>query len=468
MAKRKSTLIQYGIILILGIAIAALLILITIKTKVNDEISFAPDMTVDDNPLMGYAPDASNIAYCEKANLVYIPITWKEWEPEEGVYNIEGLEKKYNIPEWKEKNKHAVIRFMCDVPGKKDHYDIPKWLLDKVKDGTYYNDEYGKGYSPDYSNEIFMKYHKRAIEKLAEYCNDDYFVSFVELGSIGHWGEWHALGSDGTNLMPDKNICEQYAMLYSESFKNAILLTRRNYDFAVSGQMGVYNDMVGDEEETKEWLGWINQGGIQETSQEELILSKLNLDKTVPVGGEFTSSPSMDTIISEDFGSTLARISESKMTYLGPMVPNLTKEEYTQACDSILRRMGYKIYVSALSIRYNFSKDEMNLNLKFENAGNAGFYFDWPVTVYVFDKDMNQVYWEGLQLDLRDLNTNDEITAECSVPVNSDLMKEFYIGVGITDFEGKDHIRLAIDEDGKDPVFVDNAQIIYHYDKNSK
>ena len=234
MDKRKRNIVtQYILISILGIIIVAMVVHILSRIRFNEDIILSSDPTVIDNPLMGYAPDASNTKLCEKSNLVFITVKWDEWEPEEGVFDIEGLEERYHIAEWKEQNKHAVIRFMCDIPGDSKHYDIPKWLLDKTNDGTYYNTDYGKGYSPNYSNEAYLKYHKRAIEKLAEYCNQDYFVSFVELGSVGHWGEWHAKDANHVNLMPDSEICKEYVSHYQDVFTNAILLTRRNYDFSV-------------------------------------------------------------------------------------------------------------------------------------------------------------------------------------------------------------------------------------------
>ena len=465
--KSKSTTAQYIAIPVLAIIIALMLLYIFMRSKLNTDITFAPDLTVTDNPLMGFAPDATNTELCEEANLVFIEISWKDFEKEDGVFDFEGIEKKYNISKWKSENKHAVLRFVCDIPGQYDHYDIPKWLYDKTGDGTHYDSELGKGYSPNYSNEVFKKYHKRAIEALAEYCNKDHFVSFVELGSIGHWGEWHAADANGKNLMPGADVCFEYATLYSENFVNACLLTRRNYDFSVDGNIGIYNDMVGAEEDTKEWLEWIKQGDIQETGGESLVLKKTELGKKFPVGGEFTSSVPMSQIMKKDLGDNLALISSSKMTFIGPMVPDLTSEEYAMACDSVLRRMGYRIYVSGLKTQYNFSSNEIKLTLKFQNAGNAGFFFDWPVTVHVYDKDLNEVYWEGLQVDLRQLNSVEEISSESNIPVSGDLMNEYYIGVSITDYDGNDRIILAIDQDDE-RVFVDNTQIIYHYKKGEK
>ena len=117
---------------------------------------------------------------------------------------------------------------------------------------------------------------------------------------------------------------------------------------------------------------------------------------------------------------------------------------------------------SEIRSQYDFSDDIMELSLTFKNAGRAGFFFDWPVTVYIFDADKKQVYREGLDLDLRELNTNEGIEAVSRIPVTPEMRDEFYIGISITDYDGKDHIRLAIDsEDTKE--MIGDVQIIYHY-----
>ena len=41
-----------------------------------------------------------------------------------------------------------------DVPGEEKHMDIPEWLYDKIEgQGTWYDMEYGKGFSPNYQND---------------------------------------------------------------------------------------------------------------------------------------------------------------------------------------------------------------------------------------------------------------------------------------------------------------------------
>ncbi|MCR5419404.1 MAG: DUF4832 domain-containing protein [Lachnospiraceae bacterium] len=467
MDKNKSIIIQYILVLLLGIGIVVLIVHIRLRSELNISTTFAPDLTYTDNPLMGYAPDSGNIAQCEKCNLVFISLSWAEWEPEDGVYDIEGLERKCNIQRWKESHKHAVLRFVCDIPGSRDHIDIPEWIYEKTENGMHYDTELGKGYSPDYSDPVFIEYHNRALKKLAEYCNKDYFVSFVELGSLGHWGEWHVTGNDGSTLMPDRSVCEEYATFYSDSFVNARLLMRRNYDIAVNGDMGFYNDMIGANKDTEEWLNWIKEGGNQETSGESIELLPVNgLGRRQPVGGEFTSSVPMETMLgSEEIGDVLSSITSSNMTFIGPMVPDLISKDMSLAAESVIRRLGYRIYVSELNTRYNYSGNNIELKLTFKNAGNAGFYFDWPVTVHIFDRDKKQIFWEGLNIDLRDLNSQDEITSVSMIPATESIRDEYYIGVSIVDYTGEENVNLTIDSGGYDE-YIDDVRILYHHVKD--
>ncbi len=469
MDKKRSILIQYILLIVMAVAIGTLIGYIKTRSDMNLELEFAPDLTLADNPLMGYAPDARNVKLCEESALVYIPLTWAQWEPREGVYDIAALEKRCHIVKYKNAHKHAVLRFMCDVPGNEDHVmDIPGWLYDKAGSGTHYDTELGKGYSPDYSDSVFMESHQRALKALADYCNRDHFVAFVELGSLGHWGEWHATDNDGISLMPSPQVCETYAGWYSDEFINSRLLMRRNYEVAVKGNMGFYNDMVGSKPDTEEWLTWMEKGGEQETGDGILKLAPAgDLMKSRPVGGELTSDKPMEYLLTEGMSETLEEVTDSNMTFIGPKVPDFSKEEFALPAMSVIRRTGYRIYVSSLKTEYDYSTNDIVLDLTFGNAGNAGFFFDWPVNVHVYDGTKKEVFWKGLDIDLKELKTDGELKTSVRIPASEELREEFYIGVAITDYTGEENVKLAIDFGGEDE-YIDDVQILCHYvGKNS-
>lgn len=119
-------------------------------------------------------------------------ITWAELEPEEGIYDWTSIEQENQLARWQQEGKHLILRFVCDIPGEERHMDIPKWLYEKTGEaGTWYDGEYGKGFAPDYNNAELIACHAKAVEALGTHFGTDGLVAYVELGSLGHWGEWH-------------------------------------------------------------------------------------------------------------------------------------------------------------------------------------------------------------------------------------------------------------------------------------
>ncbi len=100
--------------------------------------------------------------------------------------------------------------------------DIPKWLYEKTGgDGTWYEGAYGKGFAPDYNNELLIRYHSLAVQAMGEHLGKDGLIAFVELGSLGHWGEWHVNYGTGHQTdakgVGEKPVCNALAGSFSRS-----------------------------------------------------------------------------------------------------------------------------------------------------------------------------------------------------------------------------------------------------------
>lgn len=461
MVRKKRSKIPYVIMIVEIILIAGLLLyILPYRYSLNATEHYTESDELLQNPLTGFAPNAEHEEECKDTELVYIGLTWAEWEPREGVFDIEGLEEKYHIQQWKAENKHAVLRFMCDVPGDEKHLDIPMWLYQKTRDGAYYESEYGSGYSPDYSNEVFLDAHGKAIQALAEYCNKDSFVAYVELGSLGHWGEWHTNKEAGVPGMPDANICWNYVLDYSDQFHNVNLLMRRNYVMVAEAGLGLYNDMTGDKKDTEEWLGWIKEGGYYDTEGDALEYIPLGkFWETGPVGGELTSKYAMEDMLDKNLQTTLGLVERSHMTFIGPNCPTGKLAESSGA-EALLKRMGYRYYISQLDTRFAFGENRLEVRLTWKNTGLAPMYWDWPVTMYVFDMNGEIKYWETVDIKLSELVPDKAVETINHIPFTDLIRQGFRIGIGITDPELKEHIKLAMDVEMKD-----NIQILYTYDK---
>ena len=426
-----------------------------------DSLSFTVRPTyalADSNPLMGFAAAADSKSVAEDEQLVYIDVTWAEWEPQEGTFDIASLEKKNNIARWRAEGKHAVLRFVCDIPGDEAHRDIPQWLYDETGDGADYDNAYGKGYAPDYSNATFRAAHARAIAALGAWASQDTFVSYVELGSLGHWGEWHTLEESGVPAMPEERICREYYSQYQGAFPQAHLLTRRNYALSVDNGAGVYNDMTGSSDDTLEWLAWQLAGGSQKVADYEIAYSPVeDIWRTAPVGGEFTSSLDMGYMLGDNIVQTLSLLRASHMTFIGPHYP---KGEYAESAGAHMVRglLGYRLWVPELDVRFDAFTRCWDITMKWRNDGVAPLYADWAVTLEVRDASGEVVYDAALPLVLSDLCDGEEFTVKASVPFDQRYWDGFTIGVGITDpLTGDYAVQLSSDT----PYLPDGLNVLY-------
>ena len=397
------------------------------------------------NPLMGYAPCAWNTTVSDDVSLLYMDITWAELEPEEGQYNWESIDKENQLSRWRKEGKHIVLRFVCDVPGQEKHMDIPEWLYEKIDhEGTWYDVEFGKGFAPDYNNEEMIRYHAKSVEALGEHLGKDGLISYIELGSLGHWGEWHVNYSAGIQRLPNEAVRKQYVVPWTGAFPDAMLLMRRPFSHASEYGMGLYNDMAGHPDETEVWLREIENGGdLSQTDEKNALISMHDFWKTAPVGGELTSSFSMEDLLETNLDQTAALIRESHTTFLGPHVAN---NQYLQGYHTVLKNMGYRLRISeaVLSNKLKGTK----LSMTWANDGTAPFYKDWPVWVYVTDENGDTIEKKQVEMKLSSILPGESVKTEICLETKKlvDLAgKKYNIRIGVEDpMTGKENLRLAM------------------------
>lgn len=385
------------------------------------------------NPLMGYAPSAWYNEVSEDISLLYMDITWAELEPEEGVYNWASIDEENQISRWRKEGKHLVFRFVCDIPGEEAHMDIPEWLYEKSgKAGKWYDGEYGKGFAPDYNNPTIISCHEQAVKALGEHFGQDGLISYVELGSLGHWGEWHVNYSEGIQRIPREAVREKYILPWTEAFPDARILMRRPFASAEKYGFGLYNDMTGQPEATQSWFDWINNGGkYDQTGEKNVIVSMKDFWKTAPSGGEFTSSLSMEEMLDTNLSGTVEMIREAHTTFLGPKIPD---ENYVDGYKEVLKNMGYRLWISMAELK-NTAKGS-RLKLTWENSGVAPMYKEWPVYVYIEDESGKLVEKSRISIKISSLLPGEKATTLTALEterLNSLLEKGYRLSVGIED-----------------------------------
>lgn len=380
--RKHSTLWRSALLFAL---VASVVMLCFLQSSRKVQKSFTYTQEAFGNPLMGYAPSAWYKEVASDVTLLYVDITWRELEPEEGVFAWDAIEEENQFDRWRAEGKHIVLRFVCDIPGDESHMDIPDWLYEKTGGaGDFYDISYGRGFSPDYSNPEFIACHQRAVAALGQRYGQDTFVSYIELGSLGHWGEWHVKREENLIGMPEQEIRAQYVQHWVEAFPLAKFLMRRPFAEGAQYGLGLYNDMAGHPDSTAEWLDWIYQGGeYSQTGEVDALVPMENAWQTAPIGGEFTSSLPMEQMLIEDLPQTISLLRESHTTFLGPKWP---KDDYQGGYDQVLVNMGYRIWISEMELCPRLIGGT-KVNLTWQNSGVAPLYWDWPVYLQLFDKE---------------------------------------------------------------------------------
>jgi hypothetical protein len=396
------------LLMIILIALIVIVLCVILFQKNNRQVIFMPkkDVKVTQNPYMGFAPPADDSNYTQTHSLVYANFTWRDLEPQNGQYNFAEIEKKINLEEWKKKNIKLVFRVVLDTPGAEKHMDIPDWLYKEINhDGTWYDHAWGKGFSPNYSNRTLIAEHEKLIQALAARYNNDPEIAFIEMGTIGHWGEFHTLQQDGIYIpFPKLPIVETYVNQYIKYFNNKILLMRRPHQIALDNNMGLFNDMFGKKSDTDEFSMWIKSGYKLWLTGEKMPAMP-DYWKKAPTGGEFAPTDHWEDYFSAaNFPETMRQLNETHVSWLGPSAPSNYPQSgaMQKRINQLLEKMGYHFQL----IKETHSKkakpgESTKLVMDWENTGVAPFYFQWPLEISLEDKTGNIVYKEKVKTDIR-------------------------------------------------------------------
>ncbi|MGE5703071.1 MAG: DUF4832 domain-containing protein [Clostridia bacterium] len=339
------------------------------------------------NPYMGLAPDSRSDEYKQPHSLVYANLSWRQLEPEKGNYQFDQVEAELKLAKWADQNMKWVIRVILDYPEEESHKDIPDWLYNELDgDGEWYENSHGKGFSPNYSNPKLIAYHKELITKLGERYKDDPRLAFIELGSIGHWGEWHT----NTSIpFPKQEVSDQYVKPYLDSFSDSILLMRRPHPIAKQYKLGLYNDMFANKKHTSEYLSWIQKGYISWLTKEPMPAMP-DYWKYAPSGGEFSPSQSLKTYFDpSNMDELLTQAKATHISWMGPNTPAKfdTDSEQQQYLNKFLNTIGYRFSLAKESHAKKVTAgSRLNVSMEWKNSGIAPFYFPWPLELSLADE----------------------------------------------------------------------------------
>lgn len=382
-----------------------------------------------------YMPDQEQPVY----RLAHVNMTWRDLEPEQGEYDFEQIEKDNHFEEWHDRGVKLIIRLVLDRPSEIPHMDIPNWVYEATnQQGTEYNIMWGKGFSPDYFNPTLITLHQELIEKVAARYNDDPRIAYVELGSLGHWGEWHTIDDDTLTIpFPKIGIADLYVQPYINAFTKKHLMMRRPYPLAQQTNMGLFNDAFGNKESTVDGFDqWVNNGYTFWLTDEPMPAMP-NYWTNAPAGGEFSSSETPEFYFEDaHIEETLSQIKLTHPSWLGPYALNDVpmEGEIRRNVDKFMTTIGYRFSLISETHEGRIKPGrKVHVDMEWTNTGVAPFYETWPLELSLADENGDIVTQQITMEDIRTWQPGNTKIQQ-TLQVSKDLAAgNYYLCVAILD-----------------------------------
>lgn len=217
-----------------------------IPTAANGCVSFDDDGRIFDGPARGVTSDVKgqkledaifdSIIYADpnalpgRPALIQFYISWRDLEPEDGIFRFERLDAI--MAGLRKLGKRATWRFDCsmgDTWNPKSGY--PKWLLDKMPESqkrvivfSSSRGAHGERIEINYENEQFLNYLERFIRTVAERYDGNPTIEYIDLRVIGRFGEWGGWNdADNFPFQHKRQTVERIIGIYGRAFTKSML-----------------------------------------------------------------------------------------------------------------------------------------------------------------------------------------------------------------------------------------------------
>ncbi|RLD98595.1 MAG: hypothetical protein DRI92_03650 [Aquificota bacterium] len=359
------------------------------------------------NPLKGWVIwGEDHITPPQPVTLFFSYRSWRQLEPEEGQYDFESWEREV-WQYWVERGMKVIFRVYLDYPGRP--VGVPQWLVDQGVELSEY-DEYGGGWSPDYENPLLLEKVKDLIVALGERYDDDPRVGFLDVGILGHWGEWHTYPRE--ELFASASVQREVMNTFLAVFSNKKMMLRYPTVWTAKQRFGYRDDcFLTDTEGPEDWYFFSR---IRSANAEEVW-------KTQPFGGEFCGGGAgaiEGTVEQPD--ECLRLIREGHFSHLGPAGGSIEAQDdaHQQTIDSMLKLMGYRFVIREADLPETaLGGNTLQIKFTVENTGVAPFYYPWPLEIVWFDGEAEREDVQTTDIDIRTwLPGTHEVSLSVSAP----------------------------------------------------
>ncbi|MGQ9881829.1 MAG: DUF4832 domain-containing protein [Armatimonadota bacterium] len=169
-------------------------------------------------------------------SVVYLRIPWSYIEPEEGRFNWSVLDTP--AQRWIAKGKQIALRITCSESWLR--WATPEWVCRAGAKGYDFDPgvgvkEGGAYWEPDYDDPIFLQKLDNFLAALAKRYDGSPEVAFIDVGSLGVWGEGHTFASTRREISLE--TFKKHIDLHLKHFKRTLLVANDDFCFRGAGPM---------------------------------------------------------------------------------------------------------------------------------------------------------------------------------------------------------------------------------------
>jgi len=351
--------------------------LVKVEPKETDELLANPGMGwqtfyqfADEDPNLDGLPSGS----------AYIRFYWRTLEPEEGKINFAMLDDM--LAHARRVGQKMSFRVMIACTDSDMPSGAPDWLRAKGCKGYEYRYQ-GRGrtyWVPDFDDPIFKQAHFRLIRELGKRYDGHPDIDYIDIGSVGLWGEWHMSGT-GLDVPPLKTrleIINAYCQAFPNTLKLMLIGDREGMKHAISRGCGWRADCLGDY--TKGW-NHMQNAYPQEVKESDAESAW----KSAPVAWE--TCWDMRKWVQE--GWDVRHIFDYALAYHGSYVNNKSQpipEGYRGEVERLIRKLGYRLVLRSAEYPARVARgDILRLHMAWENVGVAPPYLNYLLAFRLTD-----------------------------------------------------------------------------------
>ncbi len=167
---------------------------------------------------------------------VYIRLAWAYLEPKEGQFNWPVIDQI--IDHWTARGLGIAFRISCRETSTdriEQQYATPRWVMEAGAKGGYFLMGKATGpegpWEPAFGDPVFLAKLENFLRAFAARYDGRSWLRYVDIGSIGDWGEGHTWAGSRTEC--GFAVRKKHVDLYLKYFHHSLLVASDDFVFAL-------------------------------------------------------------------------------------------------------------------------------------------------------------------------------------------------------------------------------------------